>query len=68
VDWQTNGFFQARSSGTNEQSFPGFRFQSNGVSSYASANARGSVVGVSISSSNDGSIGSNHNVTIDIFH
>ncbi len=68
VDWKANGFFQQRQSGTFEEDFPGFRFLSNGVSSSASANATGSVVGVSISLDNFGNIGSNHHVTIDIFH
>ncbi len=67
VDWKANGFFQQRQSGTFEQAFPGVTFLSNGVSSSASANATGSVVGVAISLENFSNIGSNHNVTINIF-
>jgi len=67
VDWQANGFFQQRQSGTLEQDFPGFRFLSTGVSTFASANAAGSVVGVSISRDNFASIGTNTNVTLNIF-
>ncbi len=68
VDWKANGFFQSRNSGTLEQDFPGFKFLRNGVFASASANATGSVVGVSISPNNSGGIGTNHDVTIDIFH
>ncbi len=68
VDWTANGFFQQRFSGTSQISFPGFAQKSTGVSTAASANATGSVVGVSISPNNSGNIGSNTSVTIDIFH
>jgi hypothetical protein len=68
VDWKANGFFQQRQSGTLQQDFPGFRFFSNGVSTSASANATGSVVGVSMSPDNFANIGTNTNVTINIFH
>src|SRR6266487_4481803 len=67
VDWKANGFFQQRQSGTFEQDFPGSRFLSNGVSTFASANATGSVIGVSISGDNFASIGTNTNVSINIF-
>jgi hypothetical protein len=68
VNWTVNGFFQASSSGTSQQSFPGFTFRSTGVSTFASANATGSVVGMPILPNNSGGIGSNLSVTIDIFH
>lgn len=68
VDWKVNGFFQFRSSGTSQQESPGFKFISNGIFSFASANAAGSVVGLLISPNNSGGIGSNHSVVIDIFH
>ena len=68
VDWKGNGGYQVRSSGTSEVSYPGFRQHSNGVSTYASAYAAGSVVGVSVPAGSFGSIGTNQSVTIDISH
>ena len=66
--WDANGFFQQRFSGTSEFSVPGFKQQSNGVSSSASANTTGSVIGVLIPPSTLGSLGSNTNVILAIFH
>ena len=68
MDWKANGGYQVRSSGTSELSYPGFRQHSNGVSTYASASAAGSVVGVSVPAGSFGSIGTNQSVTIDISH
>lgn len=67
VRWDANGFFQQRFSGTSQTSFPGLMQRSTGVSSSASANAGGSVVGVEISPNNSGTIGSNTSVSIAIF-
>jgi hypothetical protein len=68
VAWRSNGLFQQRSSGTTEFAFPNFREHVNGVSSSAAANATGTVVGNTISGNGSGTIGTNLNVTIDIFH
>ena len=67
VDWKANGFFRVRQSGTIEQTFPSLRFHSSGVFTSASANATGSVVGLSISPDNFANIGTSTNVTINIF-
>ena len=66
VNWSANGAFQVRSSGTTELIFPGFRQHSTGVSTSASANAVGSVVGVVVPPGSPGNIGTNQNVIIDI--
>jgi hypothetical protein len=68
VDWRTNGAFQQRNSGTSDLIFSGFRQHTTGVSTSASANATGSVLGVVIPPGSAGNIGTNHSVTIDIFH
>ncbi len=68
VDWTDNGFFTQRSSGTSEVTFPGFLQHSSGVSTSASANASGSVVGIVISPGASGNIGTNQNVIIDVSH
>ena len=67
ADWRTNGAFQQRNSGTSDFSFPGFRQHTVGVSTSASANVTGAVVGTKIPLS-FGGIGTNQNVSIDIFH
>ena len=48
--------------------FPGFRQHTTGVSTSASANAAGGVVGVPVPPFSPGNIGTNQNVTIDISH
>ncbi len=68
VRWNTNGFFAQRFSGTSEFRAPGFLQQNTGVSTSASANASGSVVGVAISPNNSASIGTSTNLSINIFH
>src|SRR5438034_8704012 len=68
VRWNTNGFFAQRFSGTSQFSAPGFLQQNTGVSTSASANASGSVVGVAISPNNSASIGTSTNLSINIFH
>lgn len=68
VDWSANGGFTQRSSGTSDLTFPGFRQHTTGLSTSASANTSGNVVGVPIPAFSPGSIGSNQNVTIDIQH
>ena len=68
VDWKADGVYTQSTSGTNQLSFPGLKELSQGSSTYASASAAGSVVGVMISPFNGAQIGSNHNVTIDISH
>ena len=68
ADWRANGLFTQSSSGTNQFSFPGFTHRSQGNFSSASANATGSIVGLPISPSDSASIGTNHQVTIDISH
>ena len=57
------------SSGTSDLSFAGgFEQHTTGVSTSASANGAGSVVGIVVSPGSSGNIGTNHNVTIDISH
>lgn len=68
ADWRANGAFQQRNSGTSDFIIPGFRQHSVGVSTSASANVAGSVVGTVIPPGSVGSIGTNQNVSIDIFH
>jgi len=68
VDWAANGLFTQRSSGTSEVTFSGFHQHSSGVSTSASANPSGSVVGMVISGGTSGNIGTNQNVVIDISH
>ena len=68
VDWSANGGFTQRSSGTSDLTFPGFRQHMTGVSTSASANTSGTVVGVPIPTFSPGNIGSNQSVTIDIQH
>src|SRR5438046_1031881 len=66
VDWRANGLFTQSSSGTSVLSFPGFTHRSQGNFTSASANATGSIVGVPISLTGSGDIGTNHQTTIDI--
>ena len=68
VDWRANGLFTQSSSGTNQISFPGFTQKFQGGSTSASANAAGSIVGLAISPNGSATIGTNHQVTIDISH
>jgi hypothetical protein len=68
VDWRANGAFQQRNSGTSDFIVPGFRQHSVGISTSASASAVGSVVGSVIPAGSIGTIGTNQNVSIDIFH
>ena len=68
VDWKANGLFTQSSSGTTQIQFPGLKEKQQGSTSFASASVTGSVVGTAISPFNGGQIGTNHSVTIDIFH
>lgn len=68
VDWKANGLFTQSTSGTNQVVVPGFREQTQGSANFASASASGSVVGTAISLFNGAQIGTNHSVTINIFH
>jgi len=68
VDWSANGGFSQRFSGTSDLTFPGFRQHTTGVSTSASANTSGNVVGVLIPTFSPGNIGTNQSVTIDIQH
>jgi Tol biopolymer transport system component len=68
VDWRANGLFTQSSNGTNQISFPGFTQKLQGGSTSASANAAGSIVGLAISPNGSATIGTNHQVTIDISH
>lgn len=68
VDWKANGAFTQRTSGTSELTFPGFRQHTSGVSTSASANVVGSVVGILVPPGGNGNIGTNQSVTIDITH
>jgi len=68
IDWSANAAFQQRFSGTSDFSFPGFRQHTTGVSTSASANAAGGVVGVPVPPFSPGNIGTNQNVIIDISH
>lgn len=68
VDWKSNGLFTQSSSGTNQLVFQGLKELFQGSTNFASASASGSVVGIAISPFNGAQIGTNHAVTIDIFH
>ena len=68
VTFRANGGFTQRFSGTSDLTFPGFRQHSTGVSTSASANTSGNVVGVPIPTFSPGNIGTNQSVTIDIQH
>ncbi|HKE91095.1 MAG TPA: hypothetical protein VKB45_12215 [Gemmatimonadales bacterium] len=68
VDWKANGLFTQSSSGTTRLTAFGFREQLQGSSDFASANATGSVVGITITPFNFASITTNHTVIIDIVH
>lgn len=68
VSWKGNGFFQTTSSGTSTFKSGTFTQRSQGNSSSSSATATGAVVGFPIDPNQSSSIGSNHSVTIDIFH
>jgi hypothetical protein len=68
ADWKANGLFTFSSNGTSQQSSPGFTFKTQGSSGSSSANVSGTIVGTPIPLTPNGSIGTNHNVTIDIFH
>jgi hypothetical protein len=70
VSWQENGLFQQRRNGTFEITDPGRTLRETGVSSNASADGSGSVVGLSFASNATffGQLGSASSVTIDIFH
>jgi hypothetical protein len=68
--WQANGLLEQNFDGTVVHRItPDFVERRTGNSSFASADASGSVAGFSFSSVHEnGRIGSNSNVTIDIFH
>lgn len=68
VDWSANGVVTGRSSGTSDLAFGPFREHQTGISTFASANASGNVVGIAIPPLSQGNIGTNQNVTIDIQH
>ena len=70
VSWQENGLFQQSSNGTLEVTNPGRKYRQTGVSSAASADGSGSVVGVSFAPNSNfyGQVGSASSVTIDISH
>ncbi len=68
VDWSANGAFTQRSTGTSDVTFPGFRQHVTGVSTSASANTSGNVVGIPIPPRSPGNVGANQSVTIDIVH
>jgi hypothetical protein len=70
VSWQENGLFQQSRHGTFEVTDPGRTLRETGVSTSASADGSGSVVGMSFASNATffGQVGSTSSVTIDIFH
>jgi hypothetical protein len=66
VDWRANGLFTQSSTGMNQISFRSFTERSQGSFSSASADAAGNIVGVAISPTALGDIGTNHQLTLDI--
>jgi hypothetical protein len=66
VDWRANGLFTQSSTGINQISFRSFTERSQGSFSSASADAAGNIVGVAISPTALGDIGTNHQLTLDI--
>lgn len=77
VDWRANGLFSSRSSGTNEYTYAAqcdtlscnstFTHRSQGRGTSASATASGTVVAVPIGFGQNAAIGTNHQVSIDIY-
>ena len=66
VDWRANGLFTQSSTGINQISFRSFTERSQGSFSSASADAAGNIVGVAISPTALGDIGTNHQLTVDM--
>jgi len=68
ADWKANGIITGTSTTILQERFSGFTFKQQGGSSFATANVSGTIIGNPIAFTTDASIGTNHNVTIDIFH
>jgi hypothetical protein len=68
ADWKANGVITGSSTTILQEKFSSFTFKQQGSSSFATANVSGTVIGNPISFTTDASIGTNHNVTIDIVH
>ncbi len=66
LTWSPNGMYSQRITGTSEYQYPGFRYQSNGVSESAQAAVTGSVNGTVLSGA-WGQMGTNHSVTIQFY-
>ncbi len=77
VDWQSNGLYSSSWSGTTQYDYAaacdsvacysGYKHRSQGKSTNTSASASGSVVGVALPLTGDAWIGTNRQVTIDIY-
>jgi hypothetical protein len=67
VDWTADGMVERSQSGTTSYRYSYLVERTQGNSTYQSASASGSVVGMSIGSYWDAEIGTNHSVTIDIY-
>jgi hypothetical protein len=68
ADWKANGIISGTSTTILQEKFSGATFKQQGTSSFATATITGAVVGNPIGFTTDASIGTNHNVTIDISH
>ncbi len=68
LTWRPNGMYSSRTTGTSEYQYPGFRFHSNGVSETAQAAVTGTVNGAPIPTGASANMGTNHSVTISIYH
>ena len=67
VDWKADGMYERSQSGTTSYRYSNLVERTQGNSTYQSASASGSIVGMSIGANVYGEIGTNHNVTIDIY-
>jgi hypothetical protein len=68
ADWVNNGLFEQQFNGTTHRTQPGFLEFSVGRSIDVSANASGTIVGLSILPANSANISTSQGVTIDINH
>ncbi len=64
LTWRQAGGYASRTSGNTENTYPGYRFKSNGVSVTSSAIVTGHVGGYVLPAGTFGNMGTNHSMTI----
>lgn len=67
ADWKADGVYERSQSGTSSYRYGNFTERTQGNSTYQSASASGSVVGISVGANVYAEIGTSHNVLIDIY-